>query len=69
MYETALYEWKLTPEWINDNWTEELLALMFISRLKRLRAEQGVEDLEAKDQEFFGKVRSIGGNIGYRKVG
>lgn len=28
-------EWGLTPEYINRNWTEELLALMFQARLKR----------------------------------
>lgn len=68
MYETALYEWKLTPDYINDNWTEELLALMFVSRLKRLRHERGLNDMN-DEQDFLGKVRAIGGNIGYRKVG
>jgi len=33
----ALLEWGLTPEYINRRWTEELLALMFISRTKRLK--------------------------------
>ncbi len=32
MYYIALSEWGLTPQWINENWTEELLALMFLKR-------------------------------------
>jgi hypothetical protein len=36
VYELALWEWGLTPEWINANWTEELLALMFTKRKERI---------------------------------
>ena len=32
VYYIALSEWGLTPQWINENWTEELLALMFVKR-------------------------------------
>jgi hypothetical protein len=32
MYLIALAEWHVTPEYINEEWTEELLALMFIKR-------------------------------------
>jgi hypothetical protein len=35
VYETALVDWHLTPEYINEHWTEELLTLMFVKRKVR----------------------------------
>lgn len=29
-------EWHVTPEYINENWTEELLTLMFMKRKVRI---------------------------------
>lgn len=41
----ALSEWHLTPEYINENWTEELLALMMSARVEKLkRARRVVTD-------------------------
>jgi len=37
VFEVALFEWKLTPEYINSQWTEEKLQLMFEARTKRLQ--------------------------------
>lgn len=30
-------EWGVTPEYINNRWTEELLTLMFVKRTKRIK--------------------------------
>lgn len=30
-------EWGVTPEYINNRWTEELLTLMFIKRTARIK--------------------------------
>ena len=38
VYEIALTDWGISPDEINDEWTEELLALMFEKRADRLRA-------------------------------
>jgi hypothetical protein len=35
LYEIALAEWHLTPDWLNANWSEELFSLMFLMRKKR----------------------------------
>lgn len=32
MYELALREWGVTPEYVNLHWTEEILAMLFRSR-------------------------------------
>jgi hypothetical protein len=37
LYEVALTEWHITPEYINEQWTEELFELMFRKRNERLR--------------------------------
>jgi hypothetical protein len=34
-----LFEWKVTPEYINNNWTEEQLLLLFLSRAKRYKRQ------------------------------
>jgi hypothetical protein len=36
-----MVEWRVTPEYINDNWTEELLLLMFEKRAVRLQKKAG----------------------------
>lgn len=45
----VLSEWHLTPEYLQENWTEEILQLMLearIDRLKRLRPSQEEPKLE-----------------------
>jgi hypothetical protein len=37
----ALTEWGLTPEYLNETWTEELLHLMFVSRGRRFERARG----------------------------
>lgn len=54
MYEIALAEWKLTPEYLNENWTEELLALMFQKRYERLLPPK-VTDTRLSNEEYFKK--------------
>jgi hypothetical protein len=39
-FELALVEWHLSPEYLNENWTEELLALMFQKRNERIERAQ-----------------------------
>jgi hypothetical protein len=42
----ALAEWSLTPEYVNDRWSPEILWLMFHERkleLERVREAQGQE--------------------------
>ena len=38
----ALSEWHLTPEYINENWTEELIALMLKARYERINYKRQV---------------------------
>ena len=33
----ALVDWHLTPEYINENWTEELIGLMLTARWERIQ--------------------------------
>lgn len=74
MYEVALTEWGLTPDYINANWTEELFALMLITRNQRIdrqnlrrkpKDEQGFRRLS--NEEFFRrhniKVTAVTGKI------
>ena len=61
LYETALYEWSLTPEYINDIWTEELLQVMFEARLRRIklayaRPEVAQSDGKISNEEFLLKI-------------
>lgn len=41
MYEVAMVDWSLTPEYITRRWTEELLLLMFQKRKKRMEIMAG----------------------------
>lgn len=52
--------WGLMPDDINENWTEERLALMFVKHNERVRAESGesestggAEPKRITDQDFF----------------
>lgn len=64
-------EWHLTPEYILDNWTEELLALMFEKRKESFDAMRTLqqpdsESLPAKrvtDLELFTMP-----GVSYRRV-
>lgn len=56
----ALSEWGLTPEYINTNWTEELLALMVQKRNQRVRGTSGSDGRESNgsrmsNSDFFAK--------------
>lgn len=42
MYELLLAKWHLPPDYINDNWTDELLQLMiekFMERIETIQKE------------------------------
>jgi hypothetical protein len=68
----ALTEWHLTPEYINNNWTEELLALMMTARIDRLKRKANVkyhapindgkyhEEHHADASTLFGKMSGFG---------
>jgi hypothetical protein len=72
-----LVEWGLTPDYINSRFTEELLALMLRSRMRRIRRMQG-KDIEPSkpkkigSKEFFDRVSAVsqqyGGGIHVMKV-
>lgn len=54
MYEIALSEWHVTPDYINRNWTEELLQLMFLKREERLAAiANGGKSTKYRDKNLF----------------
>lgn len=55
IYYIALAEWHLTPAYINENWTEEMLLLMFQKRREYLRplAQQQEQVTRVSDQELF----------------
>ena len=71
MYEFALSEWHLTPDYINSRWTEELLSLMFQSRGRRLQRGKKNDDearpvmRKVSNDEFFARH---GNFIKVRKV-
>lgn len=60
-------EWGVTPEYINNRWTEELLTLMFVKRTKRIRRIANREDVPSaeapvnrvKDKELFQAIGII----------
>jgi hypothetical protein len=57
MYAIALAEWHVTPDYINENWTEELLALMFekhAAYLRRINPEKDKTGQMSSD-DFFEK--------------
>jgi hypothetical protein len=59
IYELALVEWGVTPEYINENWTEEELVVLFNARNRRLEAmlakskPQGEGKRMVSDRELF----------------
>jgi len=60
MYELALVEWHVTPEYINEHWTEEILQLLFVSRRKRFNAQPkpeytGSVHHRMSNEQFFSK--------------
>jgi hypothetical protein len=63
LYELALIDWHLTPEYINEHWTEELLCLMFVKRrerIERITPSQMTEVSGVKkigNKEFFERHR------------
>lgn len=63
LYEVALYDWGLTPEYINETWSDELLYLMFDARRERL--EQKPKKVTSgkhwnNPDELFRKMASYG---------
>lgn len=70
MYEFALSEWGLTPDYINRKWTEELLSLMFQSRGRRLARgkkddEPATVTRKVSNDEFFARHGNL---VKVRKV-
>jgi hypothetical protein len=66
MYYIALSEWRLTPEYINRHWTEELLGLMFMKRnesLSELNNPQSKKKVMS-DKDLFAKM-----GVKVRRVG
>ena len=56
-FELALREWHLTPEYILENWTDELFELMWEKRNERVTAEaEMIEHAHEEAQE--GRMRS-----------
>lgn len=55
IYELALIEWGVTPEYINENWTEELLSLLFEKRGQRIERilKNKLGRQKVSDQELF----------------
>jgi hypothetical protein len=52
-------EWHLTPEYIHEHWTEELLTLMFLKRQRRIeRHAEAVGDKprEISDSQLFERM-------------
>jgi hypothetical protein len=69
----VLSEWRLTPEYVLRNWTEEKLMLMLekrsqrVERLQRLPAGSASDDSPpnrpanlVSDSELFGRISQIG---------
>lgn len=54
MFEIALFEWHVTPEYILRMWTEEKLQVLLEGRRKRLATEKtNPEDGTVSDAELF----------------
>lgn len=67
MYELALLEWGLPPAYLNDEWTEELLALMFHKRSERLNGFAPRESANRmSNEDFFKKYPKLGLSIDTR---
>lgn len=52
-------EWHLTPEYIYEHWTEELLTLMFMKRKRRVQRKAEAEGLiprEVSNEQAFEKA-------------
>ena len=51
-----LAEWHLSPNYIVDNWTDELLALMTEKLTDRMARLTGTKTREMKEAELFSKA-------------
>lgn len=62
-----MVEWGITPEYINANWTEELLTLMFLKkrrryeRLAEARGEIQPKPRRVKDSQLFKEMGKYSG--------
>jgi hypothetical protein len=73
----VLTEWGLTPEYVNENWTEELLHLMLKSRAKRFNGvvaeapkrtgRSGVNHISSAD--LLAKMKASGSGVALKTVG
>lgn len=70
----ALTEWSLTPEYINEHWTEELLALMLKARVDRMKPKSVRYNSPINDGKYrpehhadaatlFGKMAGFGSSL------
>jgi hypothetical protein len=71
----VLTEWGLTPEYVNENWTEELLHLMLKSRAKRFnrvvaetpKRAPGVNRISS--EALLNKMKATGSSVALKTVG
>lgn len=63
MFELALAEWHLTPEYILHNWTEEILGLMLDRLADRKKQQSGTEDAGVIDNSQFFNLTSHMGEV------
>jgi hypothetical protein len=58
-----LSEWHVTPEYINEHWTEELFAFLFEKRNEKLRrfnnSEENSQDVPKIENGMFFRAHGI----------
>ena len=55
-----MVEWSVTPDYIINNWTDELLYLMILKRNDRLKSESGSgSDGKVSDTELFMRASNM----------
>jgi len=70
MYYVALEEWGITPDYINQQWTPEILFVMFRERKENIRRieEQQEEDRQRMENGDTGPRRKISDVELFRKM-
>lgn len=60
MYELLLAKWYLPPDYIIDNWTDEMLQLMTLKFMKRVEAiQESLPDSSGSSYEDVRRVSDI----------
>ncbi len=60
MYELLLYKWYLSPDYIMDNWTDEMLQLMTLKFMKRVEAiQESLPDSRGSSYEGVRRISDI----------